>query len=213
MSEIRKWKKFKLSILVLILANLIPLWCVLFWDWQIFQILILYWFETAIIGAFTILKIMFTLASLGEKILGVIALILALGSFMMGHLIFLLIINEITRGGAAEIVIYPRSIIYELSLSIIPIISMTISHGMSFVSNYIPNGEYKKAEVNNLIMAPHARVFAMHFVIILGLILYATVQQSLSILLLFIFIKTLADVIAHTNEHYKFITPVKTKKG
>jgi hypothetical protein len=43
---------------VLILANLIPLAGVLFWDWDIFNIVVLYWFENVIIGGINILKML-----------------------------------------------------------------------------------------------------------------------------------------------------------
>jgi hypothetical protein len=42
--------------LALILANLVPLAGVLFWDWDIFNIVVLYWFENVIIGGINILK-------------------------------------------------------------------------------------------------------------------------------------------------------------
>ncbi|HSP42394.1 MAG TPA: DUF6498-containing protein [Luteolibacter sp.] len=46
---------------VLILANLVPLAGVLFWDWGIFNVVVLYWLENVIIGVINILK-MFTCA-------------------------------------------------------------------------------------------------------------------------------------------------------
>ena len=44
------------SSLVLILVNLIPLLGVLFFSWDIFTVIILYWMESAVIGFFNILK-------------------------------------------------------------------------------------------------------------------------------------------------------------
>ncbi|MGI9239888.1 MAG: DUF6498-containing protein [Verrucomicrobiales bacterium] len=44
------------SALVLVLANLIPLVGVIFWDWSVFNIVVLYWMENLVIGVINILK-------------------------------------------------------------------------------------------------------------------------------------------------------------
>jgi hypothetical protein len=46
-----------LSILVGLIANLIPLYGILYWQWDSFQLLMLYWMETVIIAFWTILGI------------------------------------------------------------------------------------------------------------------------------------------------------------
>ena len=45
------------SVLVGLVANLIPLYGVLYWQWDAFQLLMLYWTETAIIAGFTLLRL------------------------------------------------------------------------------------------------------------------------------------------------------------
>ena len=42
-----------LSILVGLVANLIPLYGILYWQWDTFQLLMLYWMETVIIAFWT----------------------------------------------------------------------------------------------------------------------------------------------------------------
>jgi hypothetical protein len=46
-----------LSTLVLIGANLVPLAGVVFWGWDVFVLLILYWLETAVIGFWTMVRV------------------------------------------------------------------------------------------------------------------------------------------------------------
>lgn len=48
----------RLPALFLIVANLIPLAGVLFWNWSLFQIVALYWLENVIIGAINLLKML-----------------------------------------------------------------------------------------------------------------------------------------------------------
>lgn len=45
------------SLLLLVAVNLLPIAGVIFWEWNIFQIVSLYWFENVVIGAINILKI------------------------------------------------------------------------------------------------------------------------------------------------------------
>ena len=54
------------STLLLLAANSVPIWGVLFWGWDVFVLLILYWLETAIIGFWMIARILCVpVASLG----------------------------------------------------------------------------------------------------------------------------------------------------
>src|SRR5215211_5880481 len=49
-----------LSVLLAIatlIGNLIPLYGVIYWQWDTFQLLMLYWTETAIIAGFTLLRL------------------------------------------------------------------------------------------------------------------------------------------------------------
>src|SRR5215470_20108365 len=43
--------------LATLIGNLIPLYGVLYWQWDTFQLLMLYWMETAIIAGFTLLRL------------------------------------------------------------------------------------------------------------------------------------------------------------
>jgi hypothetical protein len=52
--SISVWKKR--SVQILILANLLPLMGVLFFDWSLFAVMYLYWFENVIIGLFNIMR-------------------------------------------------------------------------------------------------------------------------------------------------------------
>jgi len=47
-----------LSLIILIAVNLLPIAGVLFWEWNVFEIVSLYWFENIVIGAVNILKML-----------------------------------------------------------------------------------------------------------------------------------------------------------
>ncbi len=86
----------------IVIGNLIPLYGVLFWGWDIFAIFFLYWIENIIIGFFTVVKILcigasgFLKAGGGEKITRIIGVPFSIGfftfhygMFCMGHLTFI----------------------------------------------------------------------------------------------------------------------------
>ena len=46
----------RLSVMVLILSNLVPVFGVIFMGWRVFPVIALFWFENVVIGAFNVLK-------------------------------------------------------------------------------------------------------------------------------------------------------------
>ena len=84
------------STLIMIAANLLPLIGVLFWNWDVFLLLVLYWFETAIIGFWTIVavvidphRIVGPTAKQTTRTFLVLFLIAHAGLFMGVHFMFL----------------------------------------------------------------------------------------------------------------------------
>jgi hypothetical protein len=85
-----------LPIVVLLIANVIPLIGVVFWGWDTFVLLMLYWLETLVIAFWTLMRILIA-ADLSENFFGEIFGRLFLfcfflvhsGGFMFGHFLFL----------------------------------------------------------------------------------------------------------------------------
>ena len=49
--------KVSVSLIILILVNLLPIFGVIYAGWDIFEIVVLYWFENVVIGLVNVLKI------------------------------------------------------------------------------------------------------------------------------------------------------------
>lgn len=84
------------SMLIMIAANLLPLIGVLFWSWDVFLLLVLYWFETAIMGFWIIVAILIDpyqaigpTAKQTSRTFLVLFLIAHAGVFMGVHFMFL----------------------------------------------------------------------------------------------------------------------------
>ena len=186
------------SAIALVVANAVPLLGVMFFGWDLGDIMVLYWVESGVIAFYTVLKI----AIVGK--LG--ALVAApffvghFGGFMTGH--FLLIYALFLRGhntgwtpgAAAEL----QSIFTPIWTSIA---ALFISHGVSFYSNFIGEREYEGATVSGLMTAPYNRVILMHLTLIAGGWIILLTGLPVGALVVLVLLKTAVDLHAHRREH------------
>ena len=85
-----------IPLIVLVAANLIPLWGVIFWDWDAFNVVLLYWSENIVVGFYNILKMAFARVSRPAEHLGKLFLIpffsVHYGGFCAVHGFFVLML-------------------------------------------------------------------------------------------------------------------------
>jgi hypothetical protein len=178
------------SVKILLLANSIPVFGVAFLGWNVFDILILYWAESVIIGLFNIIK-MFKVG--GIRIIGVVLFfVIHFGGFMFAHITVL----------SALIKIPLNQIVH--SIQYLPLLGLLLSHGYSYQTNFIHKKEYEKTNIGTLMFSPYGRIVSMHMVVMLGGFLFIasdTITPLKSIIL--ILIKTFFDITLHIKEHKK----------
>jgi len=180
------------NIVILILANLFPIFGVRYLGWSLANILYLYWAESAIIGFFNILKM--TTAQGGEppknKLFFTCFFMIHYGLFMFVHFVFLTIVllkafkDQGFGGGLLS------SIRWALIL-------LFLSYGSSFLANYIGKGEYKSASEKVLLFQPYGRIVIMHLTIFLGTVIIWLSGPSVALLVLLVFFKMIADLVSH----------------
>lgn len=138
-------KNFDYTLIPLVLANLAPLYGVLFQDWSVFQVMFLFWAETAIVGFYSGLKFIKTNWILA--IVGIPFFIFHFGMFMFGHLTFIYALFY--TGTNYSGLLPPLSLLRESATGLeLPILLLLISHGISFYVNFLKKGEYLKARNN-----------------------------------------------------------------
>ena len=187
------------SSLALIAANLVPLAGVLFFGWDLASVIVLFWAESAVIGFYTALK----MAVVGKltAVLFVPFFIGHFGGFMAAH--FLLIYSLFVRGafatgqapGAAEAL---SAIFRPLWLSLA---ALFISHGVSFVDNFLGRREYEGTTMKALMVAPYNRIIVMQLALIFGGWIILLLRSPLPALALFVLLKIVLDFSAHRKEH------------
>jgi len=230
--------KYK-SLISLFVANLVPLFGVLFWGWDMFSILILYWIESFIIGIWNIPKIIRASGGLSKyissisdarvrisyRISGMLSrfflipfFIFHYGIFMIVHLGFILALREIALRNILPIITsstssFSYSISYSGPISAfqdihgfwIAALSLFISHGISFFSNFIKKKEYEQISPFAQMFQPYKRIVIMHLTIIIGAFLFVFFgNNSITFLVVFLMLKMFLDIRAHLREREKF---------
>lgn len=196
------------SVAVLIGANLLPLYGVLFLGWQVFPVIFLFWLENVIIGVFNVLRITFFSS---DKPLSWLAKIFMApffcfhyGMFCFVHGIFVVGIFGKTFLPQAHFPSLPGIVAGLINTENgfgLSVLAITLSHGFSFLYNYLGTGEFKRTTFDDLMRQPYARVAVLHITLLLGTFLVIVLKTTVVGLLLLIMLKIGIDIKAHLKEH------------
>lgn len=207
--------KTALSPIFLVAANLLPLLGVLAWGWDVTSVVIFYWTENLIIGFYNLIKILSK--GSGKALFMSVFFLAHYGGFCAGHGIFLVELFDLQ----STMVPLPESnwfgpfaflqLIWEAAHYILTISptywlwgfgAMFMSHGFSFLTNWLLGGERNATDVDQLMIEPYKRIFVMHIVIIFGGLGIQALGSPLPLLLLLIALKVAVDLRAHLQEHH-----------
>ena len=193
------------SALVLIGANLVPLVGVAAFHWTVFSVLLLYWCENVVVGAFNVLRMATAspqnVVSDVAKFFFIPFFIVHYGMFTMIHGLFVL-----TLFGPHEHLAFSPAALVEAvrAAGVWPaVLAMVLSHGFSFVHNYLASGEFRRASVQQLMAQPYARVMVLHVTILFGGFAAKAVGAPAAALVVLITLKTAIDLHAHLAERRK----------
>ena len=210
----------RVSLILLVAANLLPLAGVFLWDWDVFFLLLIFWCENVIIGLFGIARLI--VASNSDTIRDSVFLPLFFaahyGGFMFGHFMVLFgmyssHIDELgTRAQPAD---YYSLVIEHLNW--VAVVAMFISHGWSFVENYMGRSEHERLTPSQAMALPYRRMMITHVALIVGGFFLIRNDQPLGGLVVLVLLKIALDVTFHRREH-KRLGPggdamPETKKG
>jgi hypothetical protein len=206
----------KPSVIVLIISNLVPVFGVLFLDWDIFQVMMLFWAENVVIGVFNIFKMLCSTAgnsAHGSKKSAIIPFFIAhYGIFTLVHGVLVFTIfgdifeNDDLLAGAS--VTYHSLMIPALGWAAA---ALTLSHAISFVTNYLGKGEYRNTTLDQLMVQPYTRVIILHITILIGGFLVMFFGAPLIGLILLIALKIYIDILSHVKQHNIFM-PTSTQE-
>ena len=190
------------SALVLIAANLVPLVGVVAFQWTVFSVLLLYWCENVVIGAFNVLRMLVAtpgnVAADAGKLFLIPFFTFHYGMFAFVHGIFVLTLFG--PGGGTSL--SPARLVEAVRTAGVGygVLAIVLSHGFSFVHNYLASGEFRRASLQRLMFQPYARVMVLHLTILVGGFAAKAVGAPTAALVVLIVLKTSLDLRSHLAE-------------
>ncbi len=206
---------------MLVLVNAAPLAAVFFFRWDAADLVLLYWTENLIVGAFNVLRMLLADppdgASSMSKLFLIPFFIVHFGIFCTVHGMFLLFFLKIGGGssglqlgasssGLGALLGVPSALVRTL-WSDAPraaswvLSGLAVSHGISFVQYSVLGGERTMATVNELMGRPYRRVVVMHITILAGAAVSLFLDSPPSLLAILVLVKLLVDLMFHHREH------------
>lgn len=177
----------------LIAVNLLPLSGVLFFNWSVYEVLLLYWSENIIIGIFNLARFWTLLRRQRDYS----ALFLGpffcfhYGGFALGHYVFLRAFFGPDSDIGGEL-----SAMFTASF-----LALLASHWISYVVNFLGRREYRHTTTKDLMIAPYARVVVLHLTVLFGGFGVMALGEPWYALAILVLVKLGIDIVAHRREH------------
>ena len=213
--------RLTLSTAALVAANLTPLAGVAWLGWNAAVIVLLYWTENLILGAFIVLKMILLPA---ERSLHHLAKVLAIpffgihfGGFCAVHGLFLMLLLRL--GGSGGPLFrgdpWPGPLVFlQLLAAVIaglwrdhpagmqwPVLALTVSHGISFIQNYLVGKEYARQTLKELMSQPYKRIALLHVAILAGAAPVMMLGSPVPLLIILMMAKIVLDLRLHLRTH------------
>jgi hypothetical protein len=207
------------AVVALVVANLIPLVGALWFGWNVWTILIIYWLENGVVGVVNVLKMR---KAEGSEVGGaanwringrpatsvargalIPFFVMHYGMFWIGHGIFVLLMPVF--GGIGTDGSPGPDMTQGVSIGTIAfaVALLAISHGVSYRLNFVGNGEYRRVSPVSQMFAPYGRLVILHITIIVGAMAISLTGAPAAALAILVVLKIVLDVGFHLAEHRK----------
>jgi hypothetical protein len=197
------------SVMLLVAANLLPLYGVCFLGWEVFPVLLLFWVENVIVGVLNVFKMLVASPSRPTgwlvKVFMIPFFCFHYGMFTLVHGIFVfgLFGGYFTSGAGFPDEASLLGAIGNFRLGW-AILALFLSHAASFAINYLGKGEYRQASLKDLMQQPYGRVVLLHVTIVIGGFLVTLLGSPVFALVLLVLLKGTIDVQVHIREHKRY---------
>ena len=184
-------------LVALAVANLFPLVGVLLLDWDTRGLLLLYWAENLVVALWAAVRMLVVGGVLAIPLIAFFCV--HFGVFMFVHLVFVVSLTSMSDGQQAQQELMPHDVLSEVSWWALA--ALLVSHGISFVRNFLGRQEWKTATMQGEMGRPYPRMAVMHVAIIIGAFFVATLGEPTALLVVLVLLKTVVDAMAHVAEH------------
>ena len=199
------------ALIGLLLANVIPIVGVFAFGWQALDLLLLYWLEAAVVGVFTVVRVLLAMGDPTDTGLGALFGFdrytgpgagtsnarfgaVALFCFQYGPLwmihgaaLFLLPGFAFEPLGWDPLAVLP---------TLLPAVgAMALSHGLSFGLGFLAGGVWERTAPVAQVFAVFPRLLVLHYAVLIGGFGAVTLGSPLFALVVLVVLKTVADVL------------------
>ena len=197
---VRKGNPDLVSMAIMVIVNFVPLYGVLFEEWDGVAVISLYLLETVVIGAFHAARMLF------YKLFGIKALdgkvSLGIILFFMFHFFFFIFVQSALFFGFAE-GSYPGlsngfKVIHNFNLFLVEPYIISVYFFVSAqliysIREMTQSHLFEKMKIENYMFLPYTRIFIQQFVVIFGAMIYMASGSILWVVVLLILLKILGE--------------------
>ena len=207
---VRRWPSpqprpggFSVSAAVLVAANLVAVYGIFAFGWDVFPLILLYWIENVIIGVLNVARMLAVDPEDRAAWLAKLGLVpffcVHYGMFTAIHgSLLLAFFGDYASEGFSPVPAASQAVLdYGLGIGVAAIAA---SHLFSFLWNYLYRGEFRHASLSELMEQPYRRVVLLHLVILLGGFAVAALGSPLWALVPLVAVKVVLDVRSHLRE-------------
>jgi len=200
-------------------GNLTPLIGVFAFGWDATAVVLLYWSENLIVGFYTIAKMLIVRMERPvyhlSKLVSIPFFLLHFGGFCAGHGMFLIFIFDLAKDGNLPGIQdpWPAHLVFLqlLAAAVVqiwemrpkgmewPLACLFISHGVSFVRDYVLGRRYACVRFMRLMFEPYPRIALLHVAILAGALPVKAWGSPIALVCLLIALKTGLDLALRTK--------------
>lgn len=177
-------------------VDLMPIIAVIVFGWGATPLVALYWLENLVIGVFTILRMLGTIAANAANLFGALFVVpfftVHYGGFCYGHGVFLAVFSGKDDFPSPDgLVRWALSTAPEMIWFVAAIAGVSLLY---YVFDFFGRGEFRRTSLDGEMAAPYGRIITLHVAIILGAgIAFGLGQPMLGVVLL-IFIRVVFGI-------------------
>ena len=199
--------------------------------WGYYETLLIYWAEVAILGGYTVLRLLVVgvvgaapfgawaarYVDLGSRLnrlvltlIGVGFFIFKFGAFALVIGLFVVLLPAMLQDGESGAVAVHRALLAAGPGVATAIAALVLSHGVSFVRNFLLGREYDRIGVVELVVLPYARMGLVLVVLLAGVGiagLWPGVGRETAFAVVMVLLKLGADAAGHLAEHRRLAEP------
>ncbi len=186
------------SVISLIIANFVPVFGVLFFEWNIRDIFYIYFFETIIIGFYSVCHLWQAPASKLRQVVGI----------NLERFVYIAVFCFTYGMGVASTGVFLNLLIpmYDTDLARIgpALLVLFLSHGVSYFVNFLGNKEFESQSLQEIFIQPFKRLMFPNLFIIFVLFPFLAFFGTVGSVIALAIFRTCIDLKMHIWEHEFF---------